>query len=799
MKYLESLRLHNIVLFKDAVLPLNHKGVTKIQGYNKDADKRNSADNTNAAGKSLLASCIAQIIVGSDAVTQDIKSRAKKDFFSEKDSSMTVEFRSDKKGVVQSIEKKAKGKGFDYVLKKDGKELNTRTLAYAEQKIREAFPYTEDEFYTLYYVDSRKPNALQFGTPVQRLDFFTNLFKLNDYDEVRKLFNGLLSSLKKDSIVLREVEESLSKLTEEIGDSDIKELEARYEDVKAKQKKVNGEIHRLYETVQAASIVTSNKKTMQKFNDLTVELDFANQYADEESLRKHCKRVTATIRELTALETQAKKYAEYLAKKEQYDEQYQALRSKLSKVKGSFTKQHAKQHEADIERAKELRDKIKRLEKEIEVSDFDLDFFENYAGQYKAKYNKRATKENISELLEQYRTDKAKVISKFEEADELVKSLEGIQDCPECPTCRQSIDKKVSKKLIEYAKGKAKAEREYADRLQAKIEKVKKFLVLFDKHEAYVEAQNAQKKLAKLRTELEVVEKAVKGGEEHYENYRKSAKYREQMDSLVLPVQFKKPVGDYSLLPKLREWLQLYAVINHIYDKYHAAPKDIEKKAAEAEQRMADLKKKAAKYVEEIARVSSQLEVLKNNRKRLKDLKTRKSELAEKTQDIPVVELLIDAYSNKGVKLLIIKQIAAIIEKNMNKFAPLLYKERIKFTFDVDVNRFDILMERNYKGKKRVSDVRRLSGAESRAFSFLLPLAILPLIPSERRLNIMVMDEPTVNLDYSMRNLFTNSFIPKLNSVIPHIIIVSPLDDQYKNQKVYTVIKEGGFSTLVAS
>lgn len=799
MKYLESLRLHNIVLFKDAVLPLNHKGVTKIQGYNKDADKRNSEDNTNAAGKSLLTSCIAQLVVGSDAVTQDLKVRAKKDFFSEKDSSMELTFRVSERGETHSIEKRAKGGSFQYVLKKEGEELNTRTLAYAEQKIRELFPYTEDEFYTLYYIDSRKPNSLQFGSPVQRLDFLTNIFRLHDYDEVRKLFNGLLASLKKDVIVLQEIEGNLDTVVKEIGDDmDTKALEAKYEESKTKQSEINDEIHELYEVVRLGSLVSSNKKTMQKFNTLASELGFVGEYHDEDSLRKHSKSVDATIKELASLEKQAAKYTDYLAKREHYDEQYQALQSKLAKVKGAFTEKQAKRHEENVELEKELRDKIKLLEKTTGTSDFDLALFETYSKQFESKYGK-ATEVSVNKVLTKYLTDKSLEERFIRDKQSSIDKLIKLKDCPECPTCNRTVEKKMLSEWIEEGKNSIATAKDKAKALQVKIEKVKSFLSLLAKHSTYLEAQEDQKKLNQLRLEIESVENQVKEGEEKYAAYQKSVKYREQLGFLVPPKEVEKPSGDYSRLPKLREWQQIYSVVSPIFDKYHEAPEDIEDKAAEAEQRMEYLKKKASKYMELTIQTSSRLEVLKSNKRRLKALKTRHSELSGRTCDIPVVEMLIEAYSNKGVKLLIIKQIASIVEKNMNKFAPLLYKERIKFTFDVDVNKFDILMERSYRGKTRVSDVRRLSGAESRAFSFLLPLALLPLIPLERRLNIMVLDEPTVNLDHSMTTLFTESFIPKLNSIIPSVIVVSPLNDNYKNQKTYTVVKENGFSTLVTT
>ena len=210
------------------------------------------------------------------------------------------------------------------------------------------------------------------------------------------------------------------------------------------------------------------------------------------------------------------------------------------------------------------------------------------------------------------------------------------------------------------------------------------------------------------------------------------------------------------------------------------------------------LKKMNAQTVDDnYQQLSNEVSTTEFKLKQAKRINKEMDELREYVDDVPVIETLIEAFSNKGMKLEMISFLAAKIEQNMNRFASLIFAEPIKFQFSVTGgNAFDIKAERKVNGTLVCTDVRTLSGAESRAFSFLLPLSILPLIPASRRLNVMVLDEPLQNVGEARRDLFVNDFVPKLNSIIPHIIILSTEEEYYKNSDVYYVVKENSVSTL---
>jgi len=78
----------------------------------------------------------------------------------------------------------------------------------------------------------------------------------------------------------------------------------------------------------------------------------------------------------------------------------------------------------------------------------------------------------------------------------------------------------------------------------------------------------------------------------------------------------------------------------------------------------------------------------------------------------------------------------------------------------------------------------------------LLWLSLLSLVPAQNRSNILILDEPDVNMGDEMRENFIK-FLPMLNKIVPHIIVITPKSERiYPNATYYTVIKEKGWSRI---
>ena len=181
-----------------------------------------------------------------------------------------------------------------------------------------------------------------------------------------------------------------------------------------------------------------------------------------------------------------------------------------------------------------------------------------------------------------------------------------------------------------------------------------------------------------------------------------------------------------------------------------------------------------------------------------KALQDKIDSLEAELEDYEVVKALVDAYGSKGIKTLAIADICNRLQNNLNNFSFSVFPEPIYFSIVVEPNRFDILATRNPGTEfEQTSDVRLLSGGESRSFNLLMLISILPLIPDKIRTNIVVLDEMTANMDSTTKHLVYATYIPLLQEQVPHVIVLdtgtTPIDDA---REMY-VVKEGNTSKLI--
>jgi DNA repair exonuclease SbcCD ATPase subunit len=163
---------------------------------------------------------------------------------------------------------------------------------------------------------------------------------------------------------------------------------------------------------------------------------------------------------------------------------------------------------------------------------------------------------------------------------------------------------------------------------------------------------------------------------------------------------------------------------------------------------------------------------------------------------MPVLEMLGDIYSAKGLKIQRMQSFAQSMERVLNQYSSLCFHEPFKFNLNVGPNQFDIIATSGRGKKISVRDIRQLSGAESRSMVILIALAVRFMLPAHARTNIMILDEIDSGMDEEGRNQFINMFLPELNKVVPHIIVITPLMDEYPDARNITVVKEGRWSRL---
>lgn len=240
------------------------------------------------------------------------------------------------------------------------------------------------------------------------------------------------------------------------------------------------------------------------------------------------------------------------------------------------------------------------------------------------------------------------------------------------------------------------------------------------------------------------------------------------------------------------EGFYAYTEWSKVRAEWAAIPKSIRDQSASNE-----LHERFIRLNEELTESRLKLEEDRRTNARIAELSAEKENLRSQLANKPYLDILNEAFSRKGVEKEMIGMACSMLADQVNKFAKYVFNEDFTFSFELGSN-FSVLVHRNYGNKVETSDVRRLSGAEKRLFSLVLVVALLAFIPPKKRPNILILDEPTATMGEDNKAGFVR-FLPILNKVIPHLIVITPLqphDYAHLNPRVFTVVKNGASSTI---
>lgn len=201
------------------------------------------------------------------------------------------------------------------------------------------------------------------------------------------------------------------------------------------------------------------------------------------------------------------------------------------------------------------------------------------------------------------------------------------------------------------------------------------------------------------------------------------------------------------------------------------------------------------KLGEDIARIEAKLTVNAEARKALNTMTERLRELNAQLKEEPYVKALVEIFSDKSMKRTMVTQISSTLCLLLNKYAKVVFDQDYKFNLLWDTQ-LQLLCTRKVGSQELTSDVRKLSGAESKLFTLILILSLLSFVPPKRRPSIMILDEPTANFSAETTQAFIR-LLDVLKTVIPSIVIITPRDDVYPDSRPYTVVRTKKGSTIV--
>ena len=759
--------LQNVVYFKEGAIDYTDNcGLVVVSG--KNLDSRISKKQNNGAGKSLSFSIIPNVVY--EATPLASQKRVRKDIMGTgSEAAFTIRNGGHEWRIVQTPSK--------YLIFKDGVDQEVRGLATQREMIAKIFPLSEDEFYSYVYLQSQRPLDFQIGTPRSRLAYITKVWRLDHFDVMRKYFDKRLSDIKTAKTefdVLTTQLIQINKSLEKLNWSKTKQekLDAATEVVNSLSSKVKG--------LQAdASKLRAAKE----------QIDFyANTLAAYQKAKNKVKFDRSELKEqrdlLRSFETYEEQLVQYQKQLKRWNAKLEELgeckfdaddKEKLRKTKHAVEKNLEKLRDLKAARAKhaELKEAFEELPKT--GKNVGLKEFRQLANK---------TGRDVAEIFE----DEMGILNSTLSLEELVHEHD---DDGKCPTCLQDIDIAKLKKNIQRAK-KRKAElKELVKAHKTDVErtKIKNALAKLDYCETSYKA---------LKDKTTHAQGKIEELEERKNNARRWEEWTEELKSIKKP---KEPKGTRFLTEeKIEKQFEYHSESKRLKERLEEFDEPptadgIDGKLKKIEKRLAAVETEYAEAFGITADLGNKRSEFKLLTKQSKKLDAELSGMRPFIEKRDMYKALINAYGNKGLKLQAARDVLYQLERNLNRFATLIFAEPFKFTVETKNDGVHVRVDR---GHNKVSDVRQLSGAESDSFRLLYMLSSLVMVKDDRRTNFVVLDEPDAHMDEVTRQLFIERYLPFLRTLVPHVFLITPKSKHaYSNCDYLTIVKKGGISRIV--
>lgn len=814
---IKQVNLSNIVTYKSGSFPFT-KGIHVVRGENR-------------AGKSLLFSSLANVFYFSPPL--EVKKNAAK-IMHRSGSKLSIAVNHNNIDyVVNQLGRKS---SMHWAITRNGVDLNQRVEI--KDYIREqVFPIPEDLFYTTVYLNAFRQSKLLNGKPNERHDFFESLLNLSLHDEIRQKLSEELVTIKSDIAELRVVknqaEELQDRLKEKGNSADLVKV---YTETKDK-------MTRLRKSFLAKQRHLDNLDRYVKLAKKVKDL------ASPEALRAELK---DTERKLKKTEGLLEEYQNDLVELEktfteisclsEYQDSIDALKAQLPKKVCTVTQYNTwvKKYEAQLEEKEKLLENILdyvQIEEPF-VIECTLEFC---PGEGQGGFETDLV-QTVNKSLKIKSKDLASLITLVEETTETLKSerwslnsevKELRVTAGTCPTCKQKIHnhakflaetasqlKTVTEKYnkfnnvstylqqgVQYLVSRqipfsfkdqfiaigvdVKTEQEECDGIKEKIEKYSQIkTVLLDLKDQQSKLDKIRKKSTSTESAKEIKARLLETKEKIAKLARAKSILNDKRDALTTNLNLLERLEDIELPDSLSN--KPLADIEKFYlNTINAANK---------------LNKELDELFDLSERTKVDIELIKSDQKTLVKMQEKLRGYEKLHDNLKVYEALISAYGGRGIRTIQVKNIVSMFVENMNSYAQLLFPEPFVFHTSLSPGQCSLIAERNYitvenKISGVPSDVRLLSGSESRCFQFLSFLSLMPFLPDNLRCNTVIFDELETGMTETSISMLTREFLPQLKDLVECIVFITP--QSHKNfsvigAKEYFVKKVNSVSEITA-
>lgn len=737
-------------------------GLVVVSGHNKDS--LIAKDQNNGSGKSTFFGMIPNVRFEASPLA-DVKKRS---LMHSKGSFITLDIRTPQNewSITQTSS--------SYTIVKDGEDQKVRGHATQKQRIAEILPLTEEEWYSYVYLHSQKGLEFQQATARVRMNYITTVWRLDQYDVMRKYFDKKVDAVKLAQNDYNIHNNSLMKINDSLNANgwsrkkgiQLKEATEVVKSLSKKVKKLQGRI--------------------QELRALKKQVDFyANTQSTLKKLQKKSKHSKAELKEYYA---DVEAYEQFDEAMEEYTRTSKKLKKKLAELGDGAASKNSKK------RIKELRESLAAWEKEESRLSKDRDRHDD------AKRELENLDDHVDNDLRSYLSMcnkmKKNPMEALKEELGIVKSTLSLSDLlhehenGKCPTCAQKINVKDLESSVRAAKKRKGKLHSLIRALEIRDTRVNNKQIIdtlqFDERAFYA----LRTKIKKGNAELEKLT----------DNLENAARYEEISEQLQ---NLKKPKGSKAKPKYTREQIEdMVEALNEIknlkarLEEFDEVPEHdgIDTEYEETKSKLKKLEKRYEAAFKVTVKLGGRHAEYKLLSKQREEIGLKLDELRPLTEQLLMFKTLAKAYSNKGLKLHNTNNILYQLEHHYNRHASRIFAEPFKFSVTAKDDGVHIIVDR---GNGRVSDVRELSGAESDSFRLLHFLACIIMAPAARRVNLAILDEPDSHMDNATAALFAEQYIPFLRTLVPHIFLITQKGKHsHSNCGYLTIEKHKGISRI---
>lgn len=755
MQTLLGAQYRQTLLFGDVNLNLNPGGIVTVSGKNLNVRRTGVEYDTNAVGKSVLFSSLANVLYERGALHESAKS--KKELYGDALGCSRIYHRTED-GVEYCYEQAKSGK---YVVYENGEPLKHDKVANSVSTMQTLFPVCEDAWHHLVVLSSAHPAPFMMAKPEARRNFFSELFNYAYFDELASMAKRQITEKSKTASKLEGFASSIETLRatlSQIPEVDESELESDLNTLLELQDKINGRL-------SLAEFTKIKKRLVELETELDDEVDEKHLEAAKAYLEKTQDHVSKLSVKIAFSESKKK---ELLAYKEDSREFSESLESLADFNISEDPKQAVSDINALLALLELVGDEDIHTLAAVQVLNLTkrdiLAFRETYAEQQVLEAEKTSIEHSLAGIR---------------------KVLKNIKGHAKCPFCASDVDE-------DHFRAELKRLSDELDVVDEKLDAIatKDFRVLV----RYANNLSNNSFCKSLTSGVD---------------WCKLKKIEDSRSVLKLVLRQAKRLQDRVPPEGTQDVAELKARLNNVKLKREKAQEYIDfannlgSRAAEYRK----LKKKVAGLDEDemqqdleelVALKRSVEERQKHQEKResflsmIAQIKKDSAKEAKVLEDIPALEVLVRAYSTKGLRLSAISSIAQTLSSSLNENAHMLFSEPFSFDVNITDTRFDIMVDRSPES----SDIRKLSKSEQRRFSMLYAYCLNELIPPSSRSNLIVLDEMEDGSSDVNRKLYREVFLPHLNSVVPNVFVVSPLKEMQDvpGTRTLFVVKDGDSS-----